>query len=257
MSDNLKLTREISELTWRSESELSRGEELRELLLSSVQDFGRKWDVHLPVFLSAPSFARLLWLDMVYRKALDLPGVLIEFGSQWGGSLNTFLLLKLIYEPWNIGRQITSFSTFSEGFVDVDAKDGRDVKVGDYSVSGNWKNHLTHILFEHASRSPINPGNNFSIIDGDVSITFKKWLDANPAALISHAHFDMDVYRPTKDALELCLSRMPKGAVLIFDELNCPSFPGETIAVQEVLGVHNIALRKSQFQPYSCYCIIE
>lgn len=50
---------------------------------------------------------------------------------------------------------------------------------------------------------------------------------------------------------------MPKGAVLIFDEINCPSFPGETRAVIEVLGAHGLALRKSTFQPYSAYCVIQ
>ncbi|PTT82974.1 crotonobetainyl-CoA--carnitine CoA-transferase, partial [Pelomonas sp. HMWF004] len=172
-------------------------------------------------------------------------------------SLNVLLLLKLIHEPWNAGREIVSFSTFEQGFAGVHAADGAAVAAGDYAVSQGWKACLEGLLGAHAQRSPIGAARNFSVIEGDVTETLPSWLEANPEVLISHAHFDMDIYAPTRDALKLVLPRMPRGAVLIFDELNCPSFPGETLAVQEVLGIHKLKLRKSPFQPYSAYCLIE
>jgi hypothetical protein len=61
----------------------------------------------------------------------------------------------------------------------------------------------------------------------------------------------------TKDLILVCVDRMPKGAVLTFDELNCPPFPGETSALQETLGIANLALGKSPFQHYSAFAIIE
>jgi hypothetical protein len=36
----------------------------------------------------------------------------------------------------------------------------------------------------------------------------------------------------------------------VFDELNCPEFPGETVAVQEVLGVRNLRLERDPNSPY-------
>jgi len=245
------------ELSARSAAEMSANDDLRTLLHESLHELGDKWDVHLPVFLTAASLARVLWLDFVYQKAIEVPGQLVEFGSQWGASLNVFLLLKLIREPWNAGRVINSFSTFAEGFVAVDSKDGQATAAGDYAVKTGWEHALQAILEKHAVRSAIGAANNAKIIPGDATQTFPVWLEQNPKALISHAHFDMDVYWPTKQILPLCLPRMPKGAVLIFDELNCPSFPGETVAVQEILGVRGLALRKSGYQPYSAYCIIE
>ena len=38
------------------------------------------------------------------------------------------------------------------------------------------------------------------------------------------AIFDMDIYKPTKDALNAIKSRFTKGSVLVFDELNCKEF---------------------------------
>ncbi|WP_286784718.1 MULTISPECIES: class I SAM-dependent methyltransferase [Pseudomonas] len=248
--------RSDKEFTARREDELASGDFLNQLLAQSLPGLGQKWDTHLPVFLTAASIARIFWLDLVYQKALEVPGRVLEFGSQWGASLNVLLMLKMIREPWNAGRKIVSFSTFADGFVSVDAKDGES-RLGDYAVSPEWRENLERILETHAARSPIGAKDNFSIIEGDVRETFPKWLKDNPEALISHVHFDMDVYEPTRDMLNLVLRRMPKGAVLVFDELDCPAFPGETQALEEVLGIRNLALRKSQYQPYSAYCIVE
>lgn len=245
------------EFTARGDDELLAGDRMRDLLLGSLPGFGQKWDNHLPVFMTAPSLARVLWLDHVYRLALDVPGRVLEFGSQWGASLNVLMLLKLIHEPWNAARPMVSFSTFADGFVSVDPQDGPDACAGDYAVAEDWRAHLEQILQTHAARSPVGAAQNFHIVEGDVRETFPRWLAENPEALVSHAHFDMDVYEPTRDALRLVLPRMPRGAVLVFDEINCPAFPGETQAVMEVLGAHNLALRKSPYQPYSAYCIVE
>jgi len=254
-----------TEFTTRSESDLQAGDSMKKLLLDNLPNFGRIWDVHLPVFMTAPSLARLLWFNDVYQRALDVPGRVLEFGSQWGASLNVLMLLKIIYEPWNAARPIISFSSFANGFPVVGKQDipnertgtGGSARAGDYATSAGWKTQLDNILNIHAAHSPVGAGQNFQIIEGDVRHTFPKWLKENPEALVSHAHFDMDVYEPTHDALQLVLPRMPKGAILIFDEINSPLFPGETRAVQDVLGIHNLALRKSNFHPYAAYCIIE
>jgi hypothetical protein len=41
----------------------------------------------------------------------------------------------------------------------------------------------------------------------------------------------------------------------VFDELNCPHFPGETLAVLEVLGLNNLALRRHPHQPYCAWAV--
>ena len=49
---------------------------------------------------------------------------------------------------------------------------------------------------------------------------------------------------------------MPKGAIVVFDELNAKMFPGETIAAEEVLGLSNIKIQRFYFDPYVSYCIL-
>jgi hypothetical protein len=57
-------------------------------------------------------------------------------------------------------------------------------------------------------------------------------------------------YYQEAKGLESLLPRLTKGSIVVFDELNCPEFPGETIAVQEVIGTRNIALRRDPANPY-------
>ena len=39
---------------------------------------------------------------------------------------------------------------------------------------------------------------------------------------------------------------MPKGSIVVFDEINHDDYPGETLAVMEELGINNINLNRVQ-----------
>lgn len=228
---------------------------LRKTLQEKIDEFGVKWRTHLPVFLGPSEVARILWFDFLVKKTLEVPGVVVEFGSQFGASLSVINNLYQIHDAWNASRRIYSFSTFEEGFIDSDKRvDGPLVNEGDYSTPAGWLEVLKDILRINSLNSPI--GENIRIIHGDATETFEKFIRDEQSTIIAFAHFDMDIYKPTKKVLEICLSRMPKGSIIVFDELNHPGFPGETIALEEVVGIKNLELRKSPFQPYSAYAVI-
>ena len=79
---------------------------------------------------------------------------------------------------------------------------------------------------------------------GDISTTLPAYLEKNPATVIGLLHLDIDLYQPTIDTLKHTLKRMPKGAVIVFDEINHKDYPGETIAVAEALGLNHLELRR-------------
>jgi len=97
----------------------------------------------------------------------------------------------------------------------------------------------------------------FDLIKGDASITFKKWLQDNPAGIIAMAIFDMDIYQPTRDVLKLIVPRLTRGSLLVFDELNCRHWPGETLALMETIGLNKLALRRHPHQPYCAWAVFE
>jgi hypothetical protein len=50
---------------------------------------------------------------------------------------------------------------------------------------------------------------------------------------------------------------MPKGAIIGFDELLDPQFPGETIAFKEVIKIRDCKLHKNPFGGIQSFIILE
>jgi hypothetical protein len=50
---------------------------------------------------------------------------------------------------------------------------------------------------------------------------------------------------------------MPKGAVIAFDELDNPIWPGETKALVDSLSVNRLRIQRLEWDPYIGYAILE
>jgi hypothetical protein len=164
--------------------------------------------------------------------------------------------LRGIHEPYNYNRSIIGFDTF-EGFPSVDEKDGSLVSVGDYAITNDWKEKLEQILAFHENNSPIPHKKKHDLVQGDATKTLPNYLQEHPETIIALAYFDFDIYQPTKVCLEAILPHLTKGSIIAFDELNCPQFPGETLAVKEVLGLSKYAIRRDPNSPLTSYIVIE
>ena len=65
----------------------------------------------------------------------------------------------------------------------------------------------------------------------------------------------MNLYEPTKAALELFYQKIPKGGIVMINALNYVS--GATQALDEVIGLENINLKTFDFYPNIVYFIKE
>jgi len=228
----------------------------KEIAISQIQNSGENWAIHCLAVLKRNSLARLLYLTDTYRKILNVPGVIVEFGVQWGATTSTLINLRTLFEPNNTSRIIYGFNTF-DGFVGSSTKDSATALDGDYKSIENYLETLKLILDYHESISPYPEIKKYQLIQGDVRSTLDIWLDDNPHAVISMAIFDMDIYEPTKFALERIKERLVKGSILIFDEFSCKQFPGETLAAAECLGLRNIRAVKHPLQNYVAIVEVE
>ena len=95
------------------------------------------------------------------------------------------------------------------------------------------------------------------VIKGDVSDTLPRYLEDNPHLVVAMLYLDMDLYKPTRDTIELLVPRIPKGGVIVFDEINHADYPGETTAVIETLGLSNLRLRRLPISSTTSYAVIE
>ena len=103
---------------------------------------------------------------------------------------------------------------------------------------------------------PISHIPKIELVKGDLCITADDYLKENPHLVVSLLYLDVDLYVPTKKALEVFVPRMPKGAIIAFDELNAKEFPGETVAFNEYFGLNNAKIERFTFDPYFSYCIL-
>lgn len=227
---------------------------LKNHALTQIDALGSTWANHVNAFIPVQAVSKILHINELYQKILDVPGVICEFGVQYGATLVQLLNCRNFYEPHNIGRIIYGFDTF-QGLSGTEVSDGSIPLDGDFAVGTEYLETLTEILHVHESFQPRPYMTKSFLIEGDASETIDKWLTDNPHAIISMALFDMDIYKPTKDVLERILPRLTRGSLLLFDELNHPAYPGETLAVEEILQLNKIALRKTVWQPFSAYAI--
>jgi hypothetical protein len=161
-----------------------------------------------------------------------------------------------MYEPYNHSRTIHGFDTF-EGFPGVSAEDGSALATGDYATSKGYEAQLEEILTLQESFSPLPHMKKFELIKGDVTTSLPLWIAANKHVVISMAIFDMDVYEPTKAAITAVIPRLTRGSLLVFDELNCRHFPGETLAVMETLGLGKLRLERFPHQPFCAFAVFD
>lgn len=236
-------------------SELNAKNELAEKMRSSCIPDSEIID-NLGLYLTRQNLARINFIQSLYDKIIPVHGVIMEFGVRWGQNMALFSALRGMLEPYNYNRKIIGFDTF-QGFPSVDKKDGELWSAGAYSVSENWQDELESILEFHNSNAPIAQKKKFELVKGDAIKTLPEYLDRHPETIISLAYFDFDIYQPTKSCLESILPHLTKGSVLGFDELNCPEFPGETLALKEVFGLNNLSIRRSPLSPLTSYIIIE
>ena len=246
-----KLNREFTQKEGR---ELDKLGQMKEIFDHVLPQLGEQWNGHMLTFLTRQSLSRAIYYQELYQKIVDVPGVVMEFGVQWGSTLALLHSLRGMYEPYNHTRTIIGFDTF-EGFPSLNSKDGGYSDVGDYAVAENYVETLDQILALHESFSPLPHIKKYELVKGDVCKTVPQWIEDNPHAIVSMAIFDVDIYEPTKVALEAVLPRLTKGSLLVFDELNCKHFPGETLALQEVLTLNGLRLRRHPHQSFCSYAV--
>jgi hypothetical protein len=212
----------------------------------------------LGLFLNRQTLSRVIFMHELYQKIIPVTGIIVELGVRWGQSLALFSSLRGIYEPYNYSRKIVGFDTFA-GFPTVSEKDGENkfISKGAYSVTQGYEHYLDAIMAYHEFESPVNHLKKYELVKGDASVTLKKYLKKHPETIIALAYFDFDIYEPTRKCLELIKPYITKGTVLGFDELNWPTFPGETIAFKEVFGLDKYAIRRSPINPSPAYIVIE
>jgi len=193
----------------------------------------------------------------IFKQILEVQGSVVECGVFQGNGLMTWAKLSSIFEPYNHQRKIIGFDTFC-GIPSVAEEDkmskSEHAHVG--KLSSKSYDDLVQCIKLYDMNRALAHITKVSLVKGNMVQTIPRFIEQNPHTVVSLLYLDAVVFEPTKIAIEHFVPRMPKGAIIAFDELNSELWPGETIAVARELGLSNLRVRRFPFASFISYAVL-
>jgi hypothetical protein len=242
------------EHVFRTAAELGVADAVAQVFEQCMDPLATKLD-NFPKYARRVPLKRFLAMYELFKLVLPVKGSIVECGVFRGFGTMTWAKLSAILEPENLTRRIYGFDTFS-GFPTIALED-RAVDmpmVGDLSSSS--EEELLRLIEQYDADRYLGHIPKVALVKGDIALTIPEFLAENKHILVSLLFLDADLYEPTAVALEHFLPRMPKGAVVAFDELDNPKWPGETLALLERLDISHVSLRRWEWDPYISYFVV-
>ena len=212
---------------------------------------------NFPKYVRRQHLKRFLALYELFKLVLPVKGSVVECGVHRGFGLMAFAKLSAMLEPENLTRRLYGFDTF-EGFPAVSEKDrSTTAQPQGGQLAADSYDELTQLIEEHDRDRFLGHVPKVKLVRGDMTKTIPEFISSHPHVVVSLLFMDCDLYEPTKAAIEHFVPRMPKGAVIAFDELDNPIWPGETLALLETVGIRHLRLQRLEWDPYIAYATIE
>lgn len=202
-----------------------------------------------PVLSRRQSLKRFLAHVELFKMTLNVPGDIAELGVFRGLGLMTWANLLEAYCIGDRTKVVWGFDNW-KGFTGFSKQDGSEIKNAGKVLGGFDPEPF---LAELEDAISIFDADRFipwkarvKLVNGHIEETVPKFVDENPGVRFSMIHFDCDLYKPTKVALDALWPLVARGGVVIFDEYGIHDWPGETKAVDEFLS-ENLGLKLSTF----------
>lgn len=242
--------------SFKSPVEVEVAKNIERLFNNSNDSIETKLD-NFPKYVRRQHLKRFLAMYEVFKLILPIKGSIVECGVHRGFSLMTWAKLSTILEPENLTRRIYGFDTF-EGFPSIHACDrSRSGTAEPGQFQTNSYDELLSLIEEYNKDRFLGHIPKVELIRGDARRTIPEFVEKNRHLLVSLLFLDFDLYEPTKEALEHFAPRMPKGAVVAFDELDNPIWPGETEAMLKCFPINRLRIQRLEWDPYISYAVLE
>ncbi len=194
----------------------------------------------------------------IFKRVLNIHGSIVEGGVSFGGGLMTWAQLSAIFEPINHTRKIIGFDTFA-GFPSLAEKDAKSTSEEAHlgGLSLNSFDEISRCITLYDMNRFLNQIPKVELVKGDARQTIPEYVKNNPHLVVSLLYLDFDLYEPTRAALEYFLPRMPRGAVVAFDELNLRDWPGETLALLDTFGINKLGIERFPYHSTICFAQLD
>ena len=241
---------------FRTQIELEVSRNMVDLFQACPDTIDAKLD-NFPKYVRRQSLKRFLALYEIFKQAMPIKGSIVECGVFKGFGVMSWAKLSAMLEPENFTRRVYGFDTF-EGFASISEHDRNAVANPEpRALLANSLEELQQILVEYDKDRFLGHMPKVQLIAGDAVETIPRFVQENPHLVVSLLFLDFDLFEPTKMALETFVPRMPKGAIIAFDELDNPMWPGETMALLSTLGISRLRLERLEWDPYIGFARLE
>jgi hypothetical protein len=197
-------------------------------------------------------FAKLVARTLLFKKTLNIPGDIVECGVFKGSGILTWLKLKKILCP-NSMKKVIGFDFFDTKNL-IDSLSGVDKgRMEELFISRNFKyNEDYKDNLEQLIQNNGFGGESFELIKGDISSSAEDFCRKRPGFKISLLYLDMDIEKPTFDALTAFWERMSIGGLVIFDEYAYHQW-SESIGVDRFFKNKSIPIKILNFDAPTAY----
>jgi hypothetical protein len=241
---------------FRTPAEQEVGKNIERIFAASPDSVETKLE-NFPKYVRRQHLKRFLALYELFKLVLPVKGSIVECGVFRGFGLMSWAKLSAMLEPENLTRRIYGFDTFA-GFPSVNARDANAVAAPEPgALCADSYSELQELVVEYDRDRFLGHIDKVHLVKGDVAETIPPFLAAHQHLVVSLLFLDLDLYEPTKAALEHFLPRMPRGAVIAFDELDNTQWPGETLALLDRPGIRSLKLRRLEWDPYIAYALLD
>jgi hypothetical protein len=192
-------------------------------------------------------FNKLIARTLLYDEVKNIPGDIVECGVFKGTGLYTFLKLKRIFNP-NSSKKVIGFDFFNTDELLSSIKSNNDKETmstlfdgRNFEHNNNYKDFLQKDIESNGFTD-----DDFILIDGDITLTSKNFVEQNPGFKISLLYMDLDLEKPTYDTLNNLWNNISKGGIIVFDEYGYHKW-SESIGVDRFIEEKNIEIENLNY----------
>ena len=199
---------------------------------------------------------KLLHRFKFFEDTMHLPGDIVEIGVYKGSGIATFSKFVEIFCP-NSNKKIIGFDIFDdtdkEKILDKDGAFDKSNMNLVYSKVDKNELSLNNVSLR---LDTMNIDKKYMLIRGDVEDTLPEFIQSNPGFRASLIYIDVDLDRPTYNALHYLWDRLLPGGAIVFDEYEYHKF-SESNGVEKFLRERNMAyeVKSTQWIAPTAYII--
>ena len=205
-------------------------------------------------FMQRRYFTKKIAFYDLFKKTLNMPGSIADFGIYKGDSLFTWLYLLEIFAPYDMNKKIYAFDHFKNYIESSPTKDNNIFYNSNNSKtllgSSNFPNKkMIEELIDLHNQDSVMPGiKRVELIDGDISKIKNDFKKSKMGLRFSIMNVDINLYKPVKSVIENFYDLLLPGGVMMFSGYTAGLHTGEGNAIEEYFKE-----KKFKKLPYSSY----